>query len=244
MAVTIRGTVQTNTQTASATLSLSLTGAQQPNAGDVLYIVHQNDFWLASSMPTPTVGGSTTGVVSVASADGGSDAAHIKSYRFTVGSTGDLTVAVTETGSADEEKLLAVFVLVGVDTTTPLDGTPAGATGAGTSHTAPSITDVATSDAYMICNANSGGGVSAGAYTPPGGMTEQYDVLVGGAMSTTGATQQLAASGATGTRVFTAASSGWAATSAAFRTASAGAATVVRQPLVVPSLAAIQAGSW
>lgn len=235
MAISIKGGSPLVVGSTGNPISGTLTGTRQPAIDDCLYIIHCNDFFGLANMPTPTVGGSTTGVIAVTSADGGADNAHIKTYRFKVTATGDLTVSVTETGSADEEKGLIIFVLPGVDTVTPLDGTPAGAFGVPSINpTAPSVPDVANTDSYLICHTNSGGGASAGTYLPPSGMNEVYDQLVGSGMSMSGAIQQLSASGATGTKAFTALSAGWAATSAVFRTAGAASASPRGPRLIIP----------
>jgi hypothetical protein len=203
MAIAIRGTTPATTITTSNPVSVTLDGTRQPNAGDVLVIIHFNDFYDLSNMPTPTVGGSSTGVTAITNgtADQGASAAHAKSYTFVVGSTGDLTVSVTETGSADEEKGLAVYVLSGVDTATPVDIAGNNVDSASDfDQIAPSVSPTS-SDAYLICHTNSFTGTT-GTYTPPGGMTEAYDLATGN-LNASGATEQLSASGATGTRTFT-----------------------------------------
>lgn len=224
MAISIRGTnPSTSTGTGDPT-SVTLTGSSQPNTNDVLVIIHCNDFYNFSDMPTPTVGGSSSGVTAITngSIDGGANQGHIKSWTYVVPSTGDLTVSVDEAAPADEEKGLFVYVLSGVDTATPID---VAGTGSGTSlsHVAPSISPTS-SDAFLICHVNSGSGSSGGAYTPPGGMTDQYDIEVASAMSTGGATLQLSASGPTGTKTFTATNNvPYVSLSVAVKTASASA---------------------
>jgi hypothetical protein len=175
-------------------------------------------------MPTPTVGGSTTGVTPVTngSADAGTNLAHIKSYYYVVGSTGDLTVSVTETGLGDEEKSLDVYVLSGVDTTTPIDVAATSTGTTSTSQVAPSISP-AGANSYLICHVNTGGAGVASTYTPPAGMTETYDTVVAATYEATGAVLQLTGPGATGTKTFTATGSNpWAALSVAVRTATGG----------------------
>jgi hypothetical protein len=185
-------------------------------------IIHGNDFYAATAMPTPTVGGSTSGVAAISggSADAGTNHGHVKSYTYPVGSAGDLTVSVTETGSGDEDKCLEVYVLAGADLVTPTDGALGGFNTAATvNHDAPSISP-SSANAFLICHTNTGGGSSASSYTPPSGMSEQYDAQVGG-ISHTGATLQLSSSGATGTKTFTPSGSvEYAAISIAIRTAS------------------------
>jgi len=203
MAIAIRGTTPGIQSGVGDPTSLTLTGTRQPNTNDVLVIIHFNNFYALSNIPTPTVGGSSSGVVAITNGDSddGANRAHARSFTYVVGSTGDLTVAVDETGSANEEKALLVYVLSGVDTATPID-VAANAEGTGTSCVCPSVSPTS-SDAFLICHVNEGTGTSNGPFTSPGSMTEAYDGDVGTHMAYTGATQQLSASGATGTRTFT-----------------------------------------
>lgn len=232
MAIAIRGGSPATSSTTTATVSVTLTGTRQPQSGDVLCIIHCNDFYTLGAMTTPTVGGSTSGVTAITGtglpADGGTDFAHAKPYYYVVGSTGDLTVSETETGAGDEEKGLAVFVLSGVDNGTPIDvavGAFDSSNTSTTAHICPSVSP-SSSDAFLICHVNDGGGADSGPVTAyPSGMTSAYDVDAGG-MSFAGATQQLAASGATGTRTFTETLTqrNYTALTIAFKTAAAGAA--------------------
>lgn len=228
MAIAIRGTspgITTNTGS-SATITLVLNGTRQPQTGDVLVIIHCNNFYGSANMPTPTVGGSTTGVnaISNGTADAGASSAHVKSYSYVAGSTGDLTVAVTETGTADEEKALIGYVLSGADTAAPIDVAGNAASGsAATPWVLPTISP-ASADAYLIGHVNTGGGSSVATITAPGSMSAQYDSDVGG-LSYGGAIEQLSASGATGTRTFTpSASTQWGGVLIAVKTAAAGSA--------------------
>jgi len=205
MAIAIRGTTPLTTGVVTSDpISVTLDSARQPNAGDVLVIIHCNNFYNVSNMVTPTVAGSSTGVTAItggAATGTTADTGGIKSYTYVVGSTGDLTVAEDETGAANEEKLLAVYVLSGVDTATPVDiagnfnGAPSGGL-----YVCPSVSPTS-SDAFLICHYNTCGGAASGLSDPPSGMTEQYDAAVGG-MSTAGASVQLVTSGATGTKLF------------------------------------------
>lgn len=242
MAIGIRGGSPLVVSTTSNPVSGTLTGTRQPQNGDLLVIIHFNDFYALSNMATPTVGGSSSGVTAVTNgtADVGTDDAHAKTYTYAVTATGDLTVAATETGSADEEKGLAIYVLSGADTATPIDGGSSGAAGtAGATNATHVLTGVAPSgtDAFLIGHDNSGGGSSSGTpYTTPGG-TEHYDGATGG-ISYCGWTEQLAASGATGTRTVTPANAiSFAGLVVAIKTAG-GAVTVPAKPIVVPSFAA------
>ena len=204
MAIAIRGTTPGTTSGTGDPTSLTLNAARQPQANDVLIIIHSNDFYDLTNIPTPTVGGSTTGVQAIVNADDGASQAHAKSFYYVAGSTGDLTVAVDETGSADEEKMLVVYVLSGVDTANPIVASAAGTNGSVMSHVCPAVT-AANNDDYLICHLATGP-FNSGAWTAPGTMAEQYDITVGGsAGGGTGAVQQLSASGSTGTRTFTSA---------------------------------------
>jgi hypothetical protein len=233
--IAIRGGTSASNEASGAALpSVTLTGARQPQAGDRLIIFHQNNFYLLSNMSTPTVGGSSTGVTAITNgtADAGTNGAHIKSYTYNVGSTGDLTVAAVETGAADEEKVLAVYVLKNVDQTTAIDvAANATATSDPDSQDAPSVSP-ASANAFLICAVNTGGGTDSGAYLPPPGMDEMYDLHPAGAMAASGAVVQLQASGATGAKLFdpTTGSQPYAAISIAVKTASAGGATVDLEP--------------
>lgn len=228
MAIAIRGTTPLVVATASNPISGTLTGARQPQTGDLLVIFHGNDYYALSNMPTPTVGGSTSGVnaISGGAADSGSLFAHIKSYTYVVGSTGDLAVSVTETGSGDEEKVLVVYVLSGADTANPTDGTPGtntDITGSTTSRVC-NATSPSSSDAFLIVHTNDGNGSNSVSYTPPSGMAEQYDGSLAAAMGYSGATLQLVASGSTGSKTFTAAgNASYATVTVAIKTAGASA---------------------
>jgi hypothetical protein len=206
VAIAIRSGAPANfNNTGTATVGGTLTGAQQPQAADVLIIIHCNDFYASSAMPTPTVGGSTTGVTAISGGSFSSSSVlgSIKSYYYVVGSTGDLAVSVTESAPGDEEKNLIVYVLSGADTSTVIDGTAASGndTSSQSNQIAPSVTPSA-SNSYLICHINTLGGSGGGSYTPPSGMTETVDAVTGGVTSVTNAIQQLAASGATGTKTF------------------------------------------
>lgn len=229
MAVTLRGGTPAVAATTANPVSLTLTGTRQPQPGDVLLIIHGNDFYGLANMPTPTVGGSTAGVTAITNgtADAGANGAHVKAYYRVVSATGDLTVSVTETGSADEDKVLVAYVLSGVDTASPVDGGAAGAAGTGTTASqtvqpAPSVAPAGT-DALLVVHNNSGGGGSTSGYTPPPSpYAELYDAQVGG-ISYCGGTEQLSAAGPTGTRTITAANSvSWAAVSVAVKTGAVG----------------------
>lgn len=229
MSIAIRGGSPLVVATTANPISGTLTSTRQPQAGDLLLIIHGNDYYALSNMPTPTVGGSTSGVNPITSgtADGGSLFAHAKSYTYAVGSTGDLTVSVTETGIGDEEKCLVVYVLSGADTSTPTDGAANNTDNTGsTTNRVCSAVSPSTSDAFLIVHTNDGNGSNSVSYTPASGMSEQYDGSLGGAMGYSGDTQQLSSSGSTGTKTLVAAgNASYCSLTIAVRTAAAAAAT-------------------
>lgn len=220
MAIVIRaGAPATHVVSGTNPITVTLNGTRQPQAGDRLVIGHKNNWYGFSNMPTPTVGGSSSGVnaISGGSFDGGSNALHIKSYTYDVAATGDLTVVITETGAADEEKCLEVWVLGGVDQTTTIEDADV-ANGTGTSQVAAASIPISADD-LLICSLIN---EQTAAYTPPGSMTEAYDATDGGFIRVTGAYEQLAASGSTGTRTFTSGSAAWAALTLSVKTAPSG----------------------
>lgn len=245
MAIAVRSVTVGTNDGSSATVSATTPSTTQ--VGDLLVIAHSNDFYTLAAMPSPTCTGSPTlAAITNGTADGGSNEGHIKTYTTVANTSGANTVTVTETGTHDEEKAMVVYVLTGADTTTPVD-IAANSAPAGTSDVQdnPGVT-TSTSDPLLICFNNSGPAANSAYGSPSSPFVEQYEIHVGG-MSGVGGTEQLSASGATGVRTFTCVAGNnirWVAVTVAIRTASGGGATVIRQPLVVPSLAAIQAGSW
>jgi hypothetical protein len=199
--VSIRsGAPATATTTGSGTSpSLTLTGTRQPQAGDKLLIIHSNNWYTLSVLTTPTVGGSSTGVTAISGAtvDGGSNNPHIKAWEYSVGSTGDLTIAATNSGAKDEEQALIVYVCAD-PAATLVDIAQGTFSSAVDPHTLTGVTTTVDNDILI-------GHIETGAittYTAPAGMSEQYDINIGGFVQITGATQTLGVAGATGTRVF------------------------------------------
>lgn len=209
MSIAIRGGTPAVFTSLTATVGGVLTGVRQPQAGDVLVLIHCNDYYSIAVMPVPTAGGVPVTAIGGAGlpADGGNLFAHAKPYRFEVAASGDLAVSVTEIApGGGEEKALIVYVLSGVQPGTPIDvaggffdSTQIPATA---NNICPSV--LATfADDFLICHANDGGGASSGpVVSNPAGMASSYAQTFGG-MSFCGATAQLAAAGATGTKTFT-----------------------------------------
>lgn len=203
MTVTLLGPL---TATGIGVVSVTANGANQPQAGDRLIIFHGNDFYALSNMGTPTASGGAGTVTAItgATADAGSNLAHCKGWYADIASTGDVTVTAVETGAADEDKIIVVYVARGAD----LGTAPVGNSNEDHSFTnvtvriANGVTPSGTDD-MLIVHTNDGGGSSSAPYTPPAGMAETYDTSSGGSMGAAGATEQLASGAATGTRTWT-----------------------------------------
>jgi hypothetical protein len=191
---TIRESVSAAASAAAATV---VTGAGTA-VDDVLVCFGGNDWYTAAGMGAPT---GTAGTWTLeATGDNGSNTAHIKAFTRAVTVGGAQTVTVSPI--PDEEVYNSTIVLTGADTSAPADGAAGGNGAASTSHVAPSVSP-ATSDALLLCGAQSVGGGSGSAYTPPSGMTERTDVKDGTFAAQSVASLVLAASGATGTKTFT-----------------------------------------
>src|SRR5262245_12997202 len=191
MAIAIRSVTATLGSGASSTVAATTPSDTQ--TGDLLVFFHGNDFYTVAQMPIPTVTGSPT-VNSIATADGGTNHAHVKAYWAVANTNGANTVTVTEDAPAgDEEKSMVVYVLTGANTASPIDDSDTATSAGSASHVAPAL-QPATSNAFMIIHDNSGDGFAA-SYTVPGSMAERYDANDGTFYSHVGATEQLVSSG-------------------------------------------------
>lgn len=233
MAVSI-SSITTNTNDGSSA-TISVTTSESPavtNVGDLVIVIHGNDYYTLADMPTPTATGSPV-FTSIVNADAGSLTAHIKSWYYIANTGGAQTVSVAETGVHDEEKSLAVYVLSGADTSgSPIDGTPQSNVNASavTSQDCPAVTTTNT-DSFAIMALQSGGGAAATAYAPPGTVTKKYDIRVTTVMSAGGGIKQLSSSGSTGTFTWTATGAcPYAAVTFAIKTAAGAAAAVPYNP--------------
>lgn len=220
MSIGIRSVSDIIVTSATITLNTPATGATA-QVGDFLLIIHLNDFYALANMNTPSVttGAPTINAIANANADDGATGGHQKWYWAVVNTPGAQTVTVTESAPGDEDKALIVYVLTGVDTANPIDDSnnANGAGGTSNLHVAPSVSP-GSATAMMVAAANPGGGASFANYGVPGSMTLQVNHQQGG-ITIGSATEQLAASGATGTRTFTALfnSTRWVASSVALR---------------------------
>ena len=217
--------VTSNTNNGSSP-TVAVTTSESPSAtqvGDLVVVIHCNDFYALSNMPTPTATGSPTlTAITNGAADGGTDLAHVKSYTYVANTAGAQTISVTETGSANEEKAIIAYVLAGADTSTPIDVAGNDTSAVEQSNWVLSAVSPTSSDAFLIGHCNSGGpGATANGHGSPGSMTERYD-SGDTRPNIVGATEQLSASGSTGTRTFTAGTADrpWGGVLIAIRTAS------------------------
>lgn len=196
MAVTPREVL---TDVAISTTASVTTGAGT-QATDLLLAIGMSEFYnLSGNTFGPPTGGGWT---QVATAELSGDDTKLRAWVKTApgGATQiDLDPMI------DEGIALAVLVLEGADLDDPVEDSDGAASSAATPsvHVAPSVSP-ASADAFLVCAAATAvfGGVAA--YTPPGGMDEEFEVGTsgGGDTSFTAATEQLASSGATGTRSF------------------------------------------
>lgn len=233
-------TVGTNT---GSTATVSVTTSESPvttKSGDLVVVVHGNDYYDLTNMATPTATGSPT-LTSIGSADGGSLQGHIKAWWYKANTAGAQTISDTETGGAGEEKFLIACVLSGADTTSPVDGTPASNvnnTSGSTSPVCNGIT-VTNSDSLVFECIQSGGGSFSSSYTAPAGTTKRWDTNVGTG-SCGGGTVQLSSLGATGNYTWTAAGNHtYVSLTFAIKTAAAGSPS-----LLVPSGAVVRSCTW
>lgn len=211
------------TITKATTATVAVTTSESPSAtasGDLVVVIHFNDFYALSNMPTPTATGSPTlSPITGGTADGGANQAHVKSYTYVANTGGANTVSVTETGSADEEKAIVAYVLGGADTSTPID--IAGNNTAAVDTDPWDLTSITTTltDDFLIAHAGVGP-LGLSTMVVPGSMTERYNSAA--AMPhAAGATEQLSVSGATGTKSFNPdPGRAWAGVLIAIRTAS------------------------
>jgi hypothetical protein len=186
---------------------VTVTSSESPSTttiGDLVVVIHANDYYSLSNMATPTATGAPV-VNSIVNADGGNLAfPHIKAWWYVANTGGAQVITETETGSHDEEKALIIFVLSGANTTTPVDA-GAGSTidASGTSHLAPTVTTVTANTLLITALQSDGLATGPSAWATPAPLTETLEYNSGSTMRGVVATYQLAATGATGTFTFT-----------------------------------------
>lgn len=203
---------------------------------DVIFAIVANDFFLMADLLVPTGGPGGWAAVTGASADGGANMGHIKVWWAAVASGGVQTVTFNYSSSG-EEKAGALLVVQGADTTAPVDDATNGS-GSSATLVAPSCAPPSTNS--LLFNVwTSGGGSATASFTDPSSpWTRQYTIQNGG-LSQLGGREALSASGATGTRTATAASSiPYSAISLAIK-ASAGAAATSYPPKRRPRIGSL-----
>lgn len=219
--------------------TVSVTTSESPQAtqiGDLVLFFYDNDFYAIANMGTPSVTGSPTlNAIAAATADDTAAGSHSKAFWYVANTAGAQTISATETGTHDEDKGLAVYVMAGADTSSPVDD--ASNTVQSTSSPTSVATGVtpSTSTAMLFCHLRtSRSSAGGGSWTPPGSMTERYDIT--NFTTLTGATEQLVASGATGTRTFTpAASAPFIASVVAIKAAASASGVEANWPVRLPA---------
>lgn len=203
MAISVKS-VTTNAISNGGT-SISVT-TPSASVGDLLIIILSNDYYNFSELTLTSITPTATATeITAFGDDGGTNSAHFKAWWAPVTTAGAATVQA-DTAHADEEKTLVVYVLSGADTSSPIDA----AASSGTTQTvqnpaAPSISPT-TSDALLINHISSDSSTTAATstVTPPGSASNTYSFTDPSIfMRSAGGSEQLSASGATGTRTWT-----------------------------------------
>jgi hypothetical protein len=243
VAITRKSVTAGTNNGSTATVSVTTAETSATAVGDVVVIIYGNNYYALSNMGTPSATGTPTmNAITAATADGGSNFAHIKAWWYVANTSGAQTITATETGSHDEEKYLLAYVFSGADTTAPIDAAAGGSGGATTPNPAPSVSPT-TSDAYLIAATSSGGGNWTAGYTTPAPLTENGELSVGG-LAGVYATVQLSASGATGAYNFVPDGSvPYASVTIAVKVATATAAATPA-PNVINRAANVRASTW
>lgn len=148
-------------------------------AGDLVWPTVQADdvallFWTMSTTVTPTT---PTDFTLVTNNDGGAGSLRIYIYRkVCTGSEGGTNVGCTVTAATRQSA--AIVVYRGVDTTTPVDGTPSfdGTHATGTTHDNPAYTPSVSGCAIVTSIHERATNVDT-AWTPPTDYTERADTL-------------------------------------------------------------------
>lgn len=212
MAITLGGTPLTGTDAGgTASVSVTINAGVIPD-GSVVIAIHDNDFRDYVNMVAPVLSSFSSTMNFLGGNDGGSNLSHIKVWAFDYpagAAASSRTLTCTETGTHDGDKGLSVWWFSGAAAAaSALDalvasGSPS--SGAGQSTEVLTGLTAAVAGEFLIGHVRTSNGAGTASYTSPASMTEQYDVANFTRFS--GASEVLAASGATGTRTFTPASS-------------------------------------
>lgn len=187
-------TATTNSSTITVT-----TGAGT-QVGDTLIAVHQTAWRLTSDLVAPSSAqGSWTSIVQTS--QGGQADVQLRAWRRRVTASGAQTVSITCPSGASDTNVLMVFVVVGADPNTPIDGTASTNTGNSGAESVGAISPTSAGDMLVAAFGGYGNGV---AYTGLSGAAEVTNGLATTKKSTSQATmlaaQALTSAGSTGSR--------------------------------------------
>lgn len=184
-------TIRNEQDNGSNTSAISFTTVSV--VGDLVVVIQMDDFYTLAGLSTPggtAVGGGWTLVDSY---DGGSNGNHMKVWTGTVTTAnGTVTVPFTHT---DQERYAAIFVMpsAAFDVAAHATGTSS------TSFVAPSVSASGSDDLIICAWCNTSGNTTIN-ITSPGSMTAYTERDVATFITYRAASEQLTASGASGTR--------------------------------------------
>lgn len=218
MAIALKSKASGVTAGTGATVNVTTAETIATAVGDIVVVLFGDDFYAITDMGTPTATGSPT-LTSITTVDGGTNTTHVKGYWYQANTAGAQTISATA-AHTDEDKILLALVFSGVDTTTPIDGTPTTTVGSASStNVAPAVSPAGSNSYFVTCVANAVGK----SYTTPAPLTEQIEAVATGFLDMVVGTEQLSASGSTGTFSFTPSGScAYVAMSFTLKTASGG----------------------
>lgn len=226
MAVAIREFLFSGSNTANCTAALGAGSA----IGDVVFVVHGDDFYTAAAMTAPTATGLTF-TQQGTTVDVGSNNCHVKVWSTTLVAGGAQTITCHST-NVDQERYMATFVLTGANAAADA----VGGTGASTSTTTltlPAISPTSSTDLLIGCWECVSNGAAQTFSSFTNGMVQQ-----GSAVNITShtadavvATKTLSASGTTGSCAVTIQFGAiWAGVLVAVSASSVAATSVPRTP--------------
>lgn len=213
----------------------TVTTAAGTLATDLLVTWHFADFYAASLMVAPT-GTSGSGWTLQATGDAGTNDVHVKVWTK-LAAAGSQTIICNQVSDACVWNITYVVRGQGAS---PIDGA-AGNQGTTNvlAHAAPAVSPVQADD-LLLCGAMANTAVN---YTPPPGMSEDFDSDCGGNSTATTARQNLTSSGSTGSKIFTSSGSSHFA-SASIAIAGVASAPVGRPQIIIPTFAVQRGASW
>jgi len=255
VSIALGGTPLTGTDGGgSASVVVTIPAGTIPD-GSLVVAIHCNDSFDITNMVAPVLSSFSPTMNLWGVSDGGLNLSHVKVWAFDYpagAAASSRTLTCTETGSHGEDKGLSVWWFSGAAAAASAlrelvaSGSPSVAQG---THVLTGLSAAAQSGDFLIGHIRTSNSAGTASFTPPGTMTEQYDIS--NFTHFTGANETLAASGATGTRTFTPASSvPWVGVLFAIAPAAAGAAAdssapaATLPPHLVQQLAAQRAAQF